>query len=154
MYDLSYCQLVVFNLGFEEYAVNISYAQEILRIPKITRIPNVPNFVEGIINLRGKVIPIFDLKKRFGIDESERGIDSRLLILELDGIRLGIIVDDVSEVIKMESDSIEHLVNEMAGISKNSIEGISILGERIIIILNILKLKTEIFKYNLQKELI
>jgi purine-binding chemotaxis protein CheW len=151
---LSSCQLVVFNLGLEEYAVNITYAKEIIRIPKITRIPNVPSFVEGIINLRGKVIPIFDLKRRFDIGELERGIDSRLLILDLDGIRLGIVVDDVSEVIRIENDSIERLVNEMAGISKNSIEGICILGERIIIVLNVLKLKAEIFKYDLQKELL
>ncbi|WP_026884058.1 chemotaxis protein CheW [Clostridium akagii] len=151
---MSYCQLVVFNLGLEEYAVNISCAQEIIRIPKITNMPNTPIFVEGIINLRGKVIPIFDLKKRFAIGDSQRCADSRLLILEIEGIKLGIIVDDVSEVLKIEGELIQHLVNEMAGISQNSIEGITIIKERIIIILNVLKLKSEIFKYNLDRELI
>lgn len=151
---MSYCQLVVFNLGLEEYAVDISCAQEIIRIPKITNMPNTPIFVEGIINLRGKVIPIFDLKKRFGIGESQRCADSRLLILEIEGIKLGIIVDDVSEVLKIEGELIQNLVNEMAGISQNSIEGITIIKERIIIILNVLKLKSEIFKYNLDRELI
>jgi len=78
---LSYCQLVVFSLGLEEYAINISYAQEIIRVPKFTRLPNTSSFVEGVFNLRGKVIPVFDLKKKFGVDQSERSIDSRLLIL-------------------------------------------------------------------------
>ncbi len=151
---MNYCQLVVFNLGLDEYGVNISCAQEIIRIPKVTNIPSTPSFVKGIINLRGKIIPVFDLKKRFGIDESERSIDSRLLILEIEGSRLGIIVDDVSEVLRTDEESIQHLVNEMAGISQNSIDGITIVDERIIIILNVLKLKEEIFKYNLDRELI
>jgi len=151
---LSYCQLVVFNLGLEEYAIDISYAQEIIRIPKFTRLPNTPSFIEGVFNLRGKVIPVFDLKKKFGVDQSERGIDSRLLIIELDSMMVGIIVDDVSEVIRIDEQSIQKLNSEIVSISKNSIQGISIIGQRIIIILNALNLKSEIFKYNLEKELV
>lgn len=147
-------QLVVFNLGLEEYAINISCAQEIIRIPKFTKIPNVPEFIEGVINLRGKVIPVFDLKKRFGINKTERGIDSRLLILELEGMKAGIIVDDVSEVIRIEEESIQNLSNEIVTISKNSIEGITLISERIIIILSALDLKSEIFKYSVEKELV
>lgn len=148
------CQLVVFNLGLEEYGINISYAQEIIRIPKFTKLPNVPSFIEGIINLRGKVIPVFDLKKRFGIDQTERGPDSRLLILEFDGMKAGIIVDDISEVIRLDEESIQNLSNEIVSISRNSIEGITIIDNKIIIILNALELKSEIFKYNLGKGLI
>ena len=147
-------QLVVFNLGVEQYGINISYAQEIIRIPKFTRIPNVPQFVEGVFNLRGKVIPVFDLKKRFGIDQTERGIDSRLLILELDGMNAGIVVDDVSEVIRIEEQSIQNLSDEIVDISKNSIEGITLIDQRIIIILNAIELKSEIFKYNFGKEIV
>ncbi|MBW9153913.1 chemotaxis protein CheW [Clostridium estertheticum] len=150
---MSYCQLVVFNLGLEEYAINISYAQEIIRIPKFTRLPNTPSFVEGIFNLRGKIIPVFDLKKKFGVAQSERSIDSRLLILELDNMMVGIIVDDVSEVIRVDEQSIQKLDSEIVSISKKSIQGISIIGQRIIILLNALNLKSEIFKYNLEKEL-
>lgn len=151
---MSSCQLVVFNLGLEEYSINISYAQEIIRIPKFTKIPNVPSFIEGVINLRGKVIPVFDLKKRFGLGQSERSTDSRLLILELEGMKVGIIVDDVSEVIRIDEQLIQNLSSEMVGISKNSIQGISIIDQRIIILLNALKLKSEIFKYDLEKELV
>ncbi len=151
---MSYSQLVVFNLGLEEYAVDISCAKEIIRIPKFTKIPNVPSFIEGVINLRGKVIPIFDLKKRFKLDQSERNTDSRLLILELDDMKVGIIVDDVSEVISIDEESIQNLNSEIVGISKNSIRGISIIGQRIIILLNVINLKSEIFKYNLERELV
>lgn len=147
-------QLVVFTLGEEEYAVDISYAQEIIRIPQITKIPNVPRFIEGIINLRGKIIPILDLKERFNIGHTDRGIDSRLLILELDGLKAGIVVDDVSEVIKVEEQSIQRLDDEISSISKESIEGISLIGQRIIIVLNIIKLKSEIFNFNLVKGLV
>ena len=151
---MSYFQLVVFNLGLEEYAVDISCAKEIIRIPKFTKIPNVPSFIEGVINLRGKVIPIFDLKKRFKLDQSERNTDSRLLILELDDMKVGIIVDDVSEVISIDEESIQNLNSEIVGISKNSIRGISIIDQRIIILLNVINLKSEIFKYNLEKKLV
>ena len=151
---MSSCQLVVFNLGLEEYAIRISHAQEIIRIPKFTKIPNLPSFIEGIINLRDKIIPIFDLKKRFKIDGTERDSDSRLLILELDGMKAGIIVDDVSEVINIDEQLIQNLCDEISGVSKNCVEGISIIDRRVIIVLNALELKSEIFKYNLEKELI
>lgn len=151
---LSYCQLVVFNLGLEEYAINISYAQEIIRIPKFTRLPNSPSFIEGVFNLRGKVIPVYNLKKRFGVDQSERNIDSRLLIVELESMMVGIIVDDVSEVIKIDEQSIQKLSSEIVSISQNSIHGIIIIDQRIIIMMNALNLKSEILKYDLEKEMV
>lgn len=151
---MSACQLVVFNLGVEEYAVNISYAQEIIRVPKLTKIPNVPSFIEGVFNLRGKVIPVFDLKERFRIGKAERGIDSRLLILELDGMKAGVLVDDVSEVIIIDEESIQNLSDEIVTISQNCVEGITLIGQRIIILLSALELKSEIFKYKFNKELV
>lgn len=145
-------QLVVFTLGNEEYAINISSTQEIMRIPPLTIIPNTPPFLEGVFNLRGNVIPVFDLKKRFNLAQTERGIDSRLLILDLDGVRAGIIVDDVSEVMRMEKQSIANLNNEIVGISKNAIEGVCLVEERIIILLNASNLKSEILKYDSERE--
>ena len=151
---MSYCELVVFNLGLDEYAINISYAQEIIRIPKFTRLPNTPTFIEGVFNLRGKIIPVFNLKKRFGVDQSDVNIDGRLLIIELNSMMVGIIVDDVSEVIKIDEESIQKLSSEIVSISQNSIQGISIIDQRIIIILDVLNLESEIFKYNLENKLI
>lgn len=150
--SLNYCQLVVFTLGIEEYAINITYAQEIIRVPILKRVPNTPDFIEGVFNLRGNVIPVIDLKKRFGFGSSEKTEDNRLLILDFNGTKLGIIVDDVSEVVKIDEDSIQSLSDEIAGISKNSIQGITLLGERIIMILDMEKLRSEIFIYNMEKE--
>ncbi|WP_304519332.1 chemotaxis protein CheW [Clostridium estertheticum] len=99
-------------------------------------------------------MPVLNLKKRFGIDQSDRGIDSRLLIIELDDMMVGLIVDDVSEVIRIDEESIQKLSSEIVSISQNSIQGISIIDQRIIILLDVLNLKSEIFKYNLEKELI
>lgn len=146
-------QLVVFNLGVEEYAIDISYAKEIIRVPKFTKIPNAPYFIEGIFNLRGTVITVIDLKKRFEIDQTERGIDSRLLILEIDGMLVGIIVDDISEVVWIDDLTIQNLGNEITRISKNSIKGVTIMDDRLIILLNVLELKKEVFKYCSGKEL-
>lgn len=147
------CQLVIFNLGSEEYAIDISYAKEIIRIPNLTKIPNVPYFIEGVFNLRGTVITVIDLKKRFKVEESEeRGIDKRLLILDFGDTKIGIIVDDISEVMRVNDLVVQNPGNEIVNISKNSIQGITILGDRLIILLNALKLKSEIFKYCSGKE--
>lgn len=147
------CQLVVFNLGIEEFAINISYAKEIIRIPNFNKIPNAPDFVEGIFNLRGTVITVINLKKRFNFEETEKSNDSRLLILDFDDIKMGIVVDDITEVIRVDNLTIQNLGNEIVNITKNSIEGITIINERLIILLNALELKSEIFNYCLGKEL-
>lgn len=146
-------QIVVFILGTEQYAIDISYAKEIVRIPEFTRMPNMPPFMEGVINLRGKVIPVIDLKKRFGFEQTERTIDNRLLILDLEGMDLGIIVDDVTEVVHIKEEEIEKLNLEVATIGKNSVQGIGKIGERLIILLNVLELKNEIFQFKTEREL-
>lgn len=146
-------QLVVFNLGKEEYAIDISYSKEIIRIPNFTKIPNVPHYIEGVFNLRGTVITVIDLKKRFEIGDMEKGADGRLLILDFNDLQIGIIVDDISEVIRIDNLTIQNLGTELINISKNSIDGITIMGERLIILLNALKLKSEIFKFCSEKEI-
>jgi purine-binding chemotaxis protein CheW len=138
---------VVFNLGTEEYAIDISYAKEIIRVPKLAKIPNVPYFIEGIFNLRGTVITVIDLKKRFEIEETEDNVDRRLLILDFNEMKVGIIVDDISEVMRVEDLEVQNLGNEIVNISKNSIDGITIINDRLILLLNALRLKSEIFKY-------
>ncbi|WP_434510746.1 chemotaxis protein CheW [Desulfitobacterium sp. AusDCA] len=138
-------QLIVFNLGNEEYGINISFAKEIVRIPQITKVPNMPAFMEGIIDLRGQVIPIVDPKKKFGFAQTERGIDSKLLILDLEGMNLGVIVDDVSEVVNISENALEKLSGKMAAIGGKSIEGIYKIDERLILLINALEFKNEIF---------
>lgn len=138
-------QFVVFRLDEEEYGIEIQFVQEIIRIPgQITKMPEMPTFIEGMIDLRGKAIPIIDLKKKFGFQPTERVIDTRLLVLDLENTMLGIIVDDVSEVIKLEEQAIERLNVEITSLGSNRIQGIARIDERLILLLDGLKFKTEI----------
>jgi purine-binding chemotaxis protein CheW len=144
---MGYVEYVVFSLGSEEYGIEISFAQEIIRIPKqIIKLPNMPSYIEGMINLRGNVIPIIDLKKRFGFEQTERTLDSRLLILNFENMLLGTIVDDVSEVVKIENEAIEMLSSEMSSIGTNSLKGIGKINGRLIMLLDALKMKSEVFQ--------
>jgi Chemotaxis signal transduction protein len=143
-------QYVVFTLDEDEYAVEISFAKEIIRIPKkIYKVPNVPPYLIGMFNLRDTVIPVIDLKKRFNLEQKDIGPDSRLLILELDDKPTGIIVDDVTEVIKLDEKNIEKFSSEMTTMSKDSTYGVSKLNNRLIILLNFNKLSNELFCKNI-----
>jgi purine-binding chemotaxis protein CheW len=142
-------QYVIFSLGEEEYGLNISYAQEIIRVPEqITKLPNMPAFIDGVFNLRGKVIPVIDLKKRFDFAQTERNADNRLLVIDLGNMLLGTIVNDVSEVLMVDDTSIENLYSEIASIGQNCIQGICNMGDRLILLLDALKLKEEVFQNN------
>ncbi|PYG89558.1 purine-binding chemotaxis protein CheW [Ruminiclostridium sufflavum DSM 19573] len=139
---------VVFMLGTEEFGLEITCAKEIIRIPEqITKMPNMPSFFEGVINLRDNIIPVIDLKKRFGYAETHRYADNRLLILDLENTLLGVIVDDVEEVLMLDSRSIEKIKFDIPGMSENSIHGIAKHDDRLIVLLNALKIKDEIFQY-------
>jgi len=150
MSSISY---IVFKLNKEEYGIEILYAQEIIRIPnQISQIPNVPSYIEGVINLRGKVITVINLSKRFGFEETKVTMDSRLLIVELDNTMLALVVEDVSEIISFEDSSIEKLSSLISQIGNNSLKGIGKIEERLIILLDALKLKTEVFQQSIGME--
>jgi purine-binding chemotaxis protein CheW len=108
----------------------------------------MPAFIDGVFNLRGKVIPIIDLKKRFDFAQNERNADNRLLVIDLGNMLLGTIVDDVSEVLMVDDASIENLYSEMVSIGQNCIQGICNMGDRLILLLDALKLKEEVFQNN------
>jgi len=153
MYKVSSISYIVFMLNNEEYGIEILYAQEIIRIPKqISKIPNMPSYVEGVINLRGKVITVINLSKRFAFEETKVSLDSRLLIVELDGTMLALIVDDVSEIISIEDSSIEKLNSVISQIGNNSLKGIGKIEKRLIILLDALMLKTEVFQHSIGME--
>jgi len=133
-------QLVTFNLGNEEYAVDILKVQEINRMVEITSIPNARSYVEGVINLRGKVIPIINLRKRFGLDSKELNSHSRIIVVDI-GTSIGLIVDSVSEVLRLSSDTVEPPPPMTAGNgSAEYIKGVGKLPDRLLILLDIEKL--------------
>ena len=129
-------QLVTFNLDNEEYAVAILKVQEIIRMKEITRVPNSPAEVEGVINLRGKGIPVVDLRKKFDLAEKENDEQSRIMIMDIQGITMGLVVDSVSEVLRIPSNTVEPTPPMASNISAEFIKGIAKLEDRLIILLD------------------
>lgn len=130
-------QFAVFRVGGEEYAIDIMRIMEIIRPQKVTRIPKAPEFVEGIINLRGKVVPILDLRKRFGIDPE--GADKkkvRIVIVKMSGRVLGIVVDEVTEVIYMKADQVENTPDAVKGDGADYLKGVGKVGDRLIVLID------------------
>src|SRR5580692_10229901 len=100
-------QIVGFRIGSETYGVRIGSVREIVRVPEITTVPSAPDLIEGVINLRGKIIPVMDLRKRFGTAAAQPDKKSRILVVELDNKLLGLIVTAASEVLKIPPSEIE-----------------------------------------------
>ena len=130
-------QLVVFQLGAEFYGVDIARVHEIIRLQTITRVPRAPAFVEGVINLRGKVIPVVDLRRRFGLESSEHTRASRIVVVEIGDNVVGVIVDGVSEVLRVTGASVEPPSPVVAGIESEYIHGIAKLDDRLVILLDL-----------------
>lgn len=132
-------QLVSFKLGEEEFGVDILKVQEINRLVDITKVPRAPSFVEGVINLRGKVIPIIDLRKRFGLDLKERDKDTRIVVVDIEGSIMGMIVDAVSEVLRLPASTIEPAPEIATSIDSEYIRGVAKLEDRLLIFLDLSK---------------
>jgi len=128
-------QLVTFTLGGEEYAVNILKVQEINRMKEITRVPNAPYYVEGVINLRGKVIPVVSLRKMFGLPEEDMA-QQKIMIMDIHGVTIGLIVDTVSEVLRISANIVEPPPVMTYSVSSEFISGIAKLEDRLIILIN------------------
>jgi len=129
-------ELVLFDLGNEIYGVDISVVYEIIRMQAITMVPKAPFFVEGIINLRGKVIPIVDMRKRFGLPKVEQNKDNRIMVLENSGQNVGIIVDAVTEVLRIPSESVEPPSSIIVSATSDYILGIAKHNKNMIILLD------------------
>ena len=100
-------QLVVFNLANEDYGVDIGAVDGIVKMQSITKVPHAPDFVEGITNLRGEVLPVLDLRKRFALPVAETTKDTRIVNVEVDGVRVGMVVDAVTEVLRVAEADVE-----------------------------------------------
>lgn len=138
----SLLQLVTFSINEEEFGVNILKVQEIIRIMEITRVPRSPEFVEGVINLRGRVIPIVDLRRRFGLAAIAHDKDTRIIVIELNSLVVGFIVDAVSEVLRIPADTVEPTPPVAAGVDSEYISGVGKLQDRLLILLDLDKLLT------------
>ena len=137
-------QYVVFRLGKEEYGVETLKVISIVRMMAITRVPNTPDFIRGVINLRGEIIPVMDLRARFKLPAVEETEDTRIIIIKIDEILIGAIVDAVSEVLQFDGESIENINSISSDLSMDCIIGVGKVGDRIVTLLDFHKL-VEIF---------
>ena len=133
-------QIVCFKIGNEEYGVEILQVQEIQKLPKITALPKSPDYILGVIDLRGKVVPIVDLSKKFKIQSKKNDETTRAIFVEIKGKKVGLSIDAVSHVLKVDSNEIEPPPPVVKGISGKYIIGIAKLEKGFVVILDINKI--------------
>ena len=134
---------LTFRIGREEYGIEIRYVTEIIGIQKITDLPDTPEFVKGVINLRGKVIPVIDVRIRFELSEREYDERTCIIVVNINSTSVGLIVDSVSEVLDIAADDIENPPKVNKGGGSRYIQGLGKVGESVKIILNIHRLLFE-----------
>ena len=137
-------QLVVFDLDNEEYGVEIGQVREIIKMEEISKIPRAPDYIEGVINLRGQVTTVISLRKKFGLEQKEVDQYTRIIVAEIDGLTLGITVDAVNEVLKLPTKNIEPTPAIVANdVDTRYIRGIGKLDDRLLILLDIHRIMNE-----------
>ena len=130
-------QLVSFKLDGDLYGLEITKVREIILITEITRVPETPDYLIGLINLRSTVIPVIDLRVRFGLPQAERSDESRIMVLQANGSTVGIMVDAVSEVLRIRQDQIVPPPPAIAGLSRDYLNGLVNLDDHLLILLDI-----------------
>lgn len=129
--------VVCFRLGDEEYGIDIARVQEINRMIGVTRVPHAPEFMKGVINLRGQLVPIVDLRVRFGMPPSEPTKSTRIVVTEVGRGRVGLVVDGVSEVLKIPVEHIEPAPAMMSEVESAYIRGVGKYADRLIVLLEL-----------------
>lgn len=132
-------QLVGFKIGQEEFGINILAVQEIIKIIDITKVPNASEYIEGVINLRGRIIPIVHLRKRLGMPVIEMDKNTRIIVVEISGKTIGFIVDEVQEVLRISTDITEKPPELVSGVDSDYIVAVAKLDERLLILLDLEK---------------
>ncbi|HXZ81620.1 MAG TPA: chemotaxis protein CheW [Terriglobales bacterium] len=132
--------IVGFRIGAESFGLPISLVHEIVRVPEITAVPESPDFVEGVINLRGKIIPVVDLRKRFGEVKTVPNKKNRVIVVELNGKLVGLVVDAASEVLKLAASAVEPPPQIFEENELNYVTGVGKLDQRLIILVDLQKI--------------
>ena len=136
--DADLIQLVTFNIADEEFGVDILSVQEIIRLMQITNVPRAPVYIEGVINLRGKVIPVIDMRKRFKLPSIDRDSHTRIIVMEFGAAKIvGFLVDAVSEVLRIPASTVEVAPAVVSGVGSEYIKGVGKLDDRLLILLDL-----------------
>ncbi len=136
-------QLVVFDLSGEDYGIDIGTVRSIIRMQEITKVPGTPDFVEGVTNLRGSIIPVVDLRKRFGLSAGDQTNESRVVVVDISGQDIGMMVDAVTEVMRIPVSSIEPPSSVITTTDSDYLLGIAKLEDRLVILLDLEKVLSE-----------
>ncbi len=134
------CQFVICRIGQEEFAVDVLSVQEINRLVEVTRVPKTPRFVEGVINLRGRIIPVLDLRRRFGLSASTQTLQSRIVVVSIQAKLVGFIVDSVVEVLRVPKSAIEPPPNIGSSAGAEFTQGVGRIDDRLLIVLDLNRL--------------
>lgn len=129
-------QLVSFHVGDEEFGLDILRVQEIIRIQPLTRVPNLPDYIDGVFNLRGKVIPVIGLRKRLGLDKQSADKQTRIVVVDVHNQTLGFIVDSVSEVLRIHSGTVEP-TPRLGKNERDYISGVGKLDSRLLLMIDL-----------------
>jgi purine-binding chemotaxis protein CheW len=135
-------QLVIFELGSENFGIDIASVEGINKMLEITRIPQSPSYMEGITNLRGSVLPVIDLQKRFGLAAQERTNETRIVVASIQGVKVGMIVSAVSEVLTIDDSVIEPPPPMVSNINTEFIIGVAKIEKKLVILLDLGKVLT------------
>lgn len=130
-------QYVVFGLDAELFGVDINNVKEIITYRETTRLPGMGRYIQGIINLRGHIIPVFSLRRKFNLPDAELTASTRILVVEVYGGAVGVVVDDVTEVVMLPDEVVEQPTGNMTGIDAGFIRGVAKTEEKLIILLNV-----------------
>ncbi|MFC5712640.1 chemotaxis protein CheW [Thalassorhabdus alkalitolerans] len=141
--DNDQLKMIIFQLGQEEYAINVTYVQSIERMQNVTRIPGVQSFIIGVMNLRGVITPVIDLRKRFGLEEKHADESTRILMITLEEIEAGLVVDGANDVLDIPVDRIESPPEIIGGVKEDYLEGIVNLDGRFLTLLHLEKVLSE-----------
>lgn len=137
-------QYVVFNINKEEFGIDIMKVKEIITYKEPTHIPNCPDFVEGVLNYRGKVIPVINLKKRFQMGDTDLTKETRIIVISLNDREIGFIVDEASQTIRLDEDQIDSAPDVISKVDRRFISGVGKINEsRLLIILNLHNVLTD-----------
>ncbi|NHN78483.1 chemotaxis protein CheW [Azotobacter chroococcum] len=135
-------EFLVFSLGSEEYAIDILKAQEIRSYENVTRIANTPDFIKGVTNLRGVIVPIVDLRIKFHLERVEYGGQTVVIVVNVEGRVVGVVVDGVSDVISLPPEQIKPAPEFSLSLSSDYLSGLASIGERMLVLVDIDKLLT------------
>lgn len=133
-------KVIVFKLKNDYYGVPVEQVESIERWEQVTRVPNAPAFIKGIINMRGEILPVIDLQQRFGMGESVKGDDSRLVVAKNEGLKVGLIVDEARDVIDLDDSQIEPAPETSKASHSTYIYGVSKQDDHLLILLNMEKI--------------